>query len=127
MRSRVQDGTRIHRSATQESWRLRIKVNNIVPNSLVKDALQVALGQSGTLKVFVRLDLLSTGEGLLVRHGLHALLAERVKSGGVLTKIELGADEDDGDIRSMVIDLGIPLESCMLAAVALCLRTRPTR
>jgi hypothetical protein len=48
---------------------------NILPDSLIEDALQVALSKSGTLEVLVRLDLPGTRESLLVRHGLHALLA----------------------------------------------------
>ena len=57
-------------------------------------------------------DLLRAHQSLVVRDGLHSLLAERLKGRGVFTEIELGSDEDDGDVRRMMVDLGIPLVNC---------------
>lgn len=80
------------------------------PNSLVKDALEVSLRESRALEVLVSLNFLGTDEGLLIGHGLHALLPQRVEGGGVVAKIELGADENNGDVGSVVVDFGVPLE-----------------
>ena len=84
-----------------------------VPDSLVEDALQISLRQGRTLEVLVRPDLLGAQQGLVVRDGLHPLLSERLERGGVLSQIELGPDEDDGDVGCMVVDLGVPLLSAV--------------
>lgn len=81
-----------------------------LPDSLVENALKVPLSQSRALKVLVGLDFLGASQRLFVRHGLHALLAQRLEGSGVFSKIELGSDQDDGDIRRMMVDLGVPLE-----------------
>jgi hypothetical protein len=81
-----------------------------LPNSLVENALKVPLSQSGALKVLVCLDFLGASQRLFVRHGLHTLLAEGLERSGVFSKIELGSDQDDGDIGRMMVDLGVPLE-----------------
>lgn len=81
-----------------------------LPNSLVKHALEIALSQSRALEVFVSLDLLGTEQGLVVGYGFHALLAEGIERSGVFSEIKLGANEDDGDIRGMMVDLRIPLK-----------------
>jgi hypothetical protein len=57
----------------------------------------------------VGLDLLGAKESLVEGDGLHALLTEGLESAGVFSEIELGADQDDGDVGSVVVDLGIPL------------------
>lgn len=57
----------------------------------------------------MRLDLLGANQGLIVGNRLHALLAEGLKGVGVLSQIQLGADEDDGNVWRMVVDLGVPL------------------
>ena len=79
------------------------------PNGLVKHALEVALGQGRALEVLVRLDILRAEKGLVVRHGLHALLAQGVQGRRVFPEVELGSDEDDGDVGRVMIDLGVPL------------------
>jgi hypothetical protein len=81
-----------------------------IPNSLVKNALQVSLGQSRALEVLLRLDIRSNLQGLLVCDGRHLLGAERFDGCGVLAQIELGANQDDGDAGGMVFNLGVPLE-----------------
>lgn len=80
-----------------------------VPNSFVENTLEVALGESRALEVFVCANLLCANQRLLVRHRLHALLSQRLESCTVFSQIELCADKNDGNIRGMVIDLGIPL------------------
>jgi hypothetical protein len=87
---------------------LRARVQNRT-DSLVKDALQVSLGQGRALKVLVGADFLGANKRLLVRHRLHALLAQGLESSGVLTEIELGADKDDGNVGGVMFDLGMPL------------------
>lgn len=47
-----------------------------IPDRLIKNTLQVPLGQRRALKVLVRLDLLGTAQRLVVGYWLHALLAE---------------------------------------------------
>lgn len=81
-----------------------------IPDSLIKDTLEISLCESGALEILVSLDLLGTGKGLLVGNGLHSLLSEGFECSGILAKIELGADQNDGDVGSVMIDLGIPLE-----------------
>jgi len=56
-------------------------------------------------------DLLGAHQSLVVRHRLHSLLPERLEGSGVFPQIQLGADEDDGNIGRMVIDLRVPLAS----------------
>jgi len=85
-----------------------------LPNGLVKHALEVALCQGRALEVFVGLDFLRTEQGLVVGYRFHALLAKGIERGGVFSEVELGTNKDDGDIRGMMIDLGIPLKRTRL-------------
>lgn len=78
-------------------------------DGLVKDALEVSLRESRALEVLVSLNFLGTNEGLLIRYGLHALLSQRVEGGNVVAEIELGADEDDGNVGGVMVDFGVPL------------------
>lgn len=98
------------------------------PDGLVEDALEVPLGQRRALEVLAGADLLGAGQGLLVRHRLHALGPQGVEGGGVFAEIELGADEDDGDVGRVVVDLGVPLgrcqRNCMQGCVGGALRGR---
>jgi hypothetical protein len=57
----------------------------------------------------VRLDILCALQGLVVRHGLHALLPERLECRGVFPEIELRTHEDNGNVRGVVVDFGVPL------------------
>lgn len=79
------------------------------PNSLVEHRLQVSLRQSRALEVLDGLDLLGTVERLLVCNGSHSLLGEAANRVGIFAEIELGADQDDGNVGGMVINFGIPL------------------
>lgn len=56
-------------------------------------------------------DLLCYNKGLVVRDGLHALGSQALEGGRVFSQIELGADEDDGDRRSVMVNLWEPLEA----------------
>ena len=80
-----------------------------LPDGLIKDCLEVSLGQCRALEVFDRLDLLGAVQSLLIRHGRHALLGQTPNRLGVLAKIELGANKDDRDVGGVVVDLGVPL------------------
>lgn len=57
----------------------------------------------------MRADILSHHQGLVVRHWLHTLGAQALERSGVLSQVELGADEDDRDGRGVVVDLREPL------------------
>ena len=54
-------------------------------------------------------DLLGDDQGLLVRDGLHLAGAEGVGGGAVISQVELGAHQDDGDAGGVVFDLREPL------------------
>lgn len=56
-------------------------------------------------------NLLGHSQGLFVRDGLHLASAEGFRSRAVVSQIELGTDEDDGDIGGVVFDLREPLEA----------------
>ena len=82
-----------------------------IPDSLIEDALEVALGEGRALKILMGLDLLGAEQGLVVGHRLHALLAQGVEGCGVFPKVELRSDEDDRNVGRMMIDLRVPLKS----------------
>lgn len=101
-------GLRTALEAVSSVWGLGLEC---APNGLVEDALQVALCQCRALEVLLRLDFLGNHNGLLVLDGRHLLLAQRLLGGLVVSQIELGADQDDGHARCVVVNLGIPLGS----------------
>lgn len=80
-----------------------------LPDSLVKDALQVALGQGRAFEVLMCADLLGDGQGLFVRDGLHLSGAQGFGCCAVVAQVELGADQDNGDAGCMVFDFWEPL------------------
>lgn len=80
-----------------------------VPNRLIKDSLQVPLSQGRTLKILVCPDVLRGAKGFVIGDRLHPLLAQALNGVGILPQIELGADQDDRNIGSVVTDLGVPL------------------
>lgn len=79
------------------------------PDSLVKDALEVALSEGRALEILVCSDFAGAHQSLLIGDGFHPLLPQRVERRSVLSEIELGAHQDDGDVGSVVVDLGVPL------------------
>lgn len=89
-------------------------VDVYLPDSLVKDALEVSLRKSRTLYVLVDdlvrlVDLLDVVQDILVFDRLHVLLGQISPGGRVISKIDLGADQDDWGSRGVVGDLGKPL------------------
>lgn len=57
-------------------------------------------------------DLLGHGQGLLVRDRLHLAGSQGLGGCAIVSQVELGADQDDGDIGGVVFDLGVPLAGC---------------
>lgn len=82
----------------------------ILPDSLIKDTLEIPLGQSRALQVLVGADLLGHDQGLVVRNWLHSLGSQALQGSGVLSQVKLSTDQDDWDRRCVVVDLGEPLE-----------------
>ena len=66
-------------------------------------------------------DFLAALDALRVADGLHALLAQPVERLGIVAQIQLGADEDDGDVGRVVRDLGVPLHAQAVSSPA-CMR-----
>lgn len=92
-----------------------------LPDSLVKDALEIPLRQSRALNVLVDnlvrlVDILDVVQNALVSDRLHVLLGQGSAGARVISKIDLGADQDDGGSGGVVSDLREPLskESQML-------------
>jgi hypothetical protein len=79
------------------------------PDSLIEDTFQVSLRQCRAFKVLVGSNLLCARQCLIVRHGFHPLLTKGVEGGGILSQVELGADENDRNIGGVVVNLGVPL------------------
>lgn len=82
---------------------------SVIPDGLVKDSLQVSLGERGTLEVFMRLDILSSLQCFVVGNRLHSLFTEALHGVGVLPQIELRSDQNDRNVRRMVADFWPPL------------------
>lgn len=64
--------------------RVGVERRDSIPNSLVKDALQVALRQGGTLQILVRANLLGNTKSLFVGHGFHLPHSESLSGGSVV-------------------------------------------
>lgn len=79
------------------------------PDGLIEHTLEVALCKGRALHVLDCLDLLGNADGLLVLDGCHLLLSQTLLGALVVAKIELGSDQDDGNTRCVVLDLGVPL------------------
>lgn len=56
------------------------------------------------------LDLLCDLHSLLILNRCHLLLPEALPGSLVISEIELRADENDRDTRSVVLNFGIPLQ-----------------
>jgi hypothetical protein len=54
-------------------------------------------------------NLLGYGQGLFVGDSLHLACAEGFRSRAIVPQIELGSDENDGDIGGVVFDFREPL------------------
>lgn len=93
----------------QKGW-----VGQGLPNSLVKDTLEISLRQSGTLNVLVDnlvrlVHILDVVEHVLVSDRLHVLLGQGSAGARVVSKIDLGANQDDGGSGRVMSDLRKPL------------------
>lgn len=81
----------------------------VLPDGFVEHALQVSLGESGAFKVLLSLDFFGYSKSLLVGDRFHLLGSKALGHILVLSQIQLCTDENDGNIRSMVFDFGVPL------------------
>lgn len=96
-----------------------------IPDSFIEHALQVALCEGRTFQVLVRTDLLGHGQGLLVRYRLHLSCAQAICGGTIVSQVQLGTDEDDGDVGGMVFDFRIPLRARTIGQLPLASSLRP--
>ena len=83
-------------------------------NGLIEDGLETSLGEGRALHVLDGANLLDHLETLLVGDGALLLASKLLASGGIITKIDLGADEDDGGVGAVVGHLGVPLGTDVL-------------
>lgn len=110
-RKGCQKDTKIHKRHKKDTkgW-----VGQDLPNSLVKDALEIPLRQSRALDVLVDnlvrlVDILDVVQHVLVSDRLHVLLGKGSAGARVVSKINLGADQDNGGSGGVVSDLRKPL------------------
>lgn len=80
------------------------------PNGFIKHTLQVALCQGRTFQILMCANLLGYRQGLFVGDGLHLACAQGFRGRAIVSQIELGSHEDDGDIGGVVFDFREPLE-----------------
>lgn len=78
-------------------------------NSFVKDVLKSFLGESRAFEISDRIDLFRALDALRVSYGSHPFLAQSLNSLGIVAEIELGTNEDDGDVRRVMRNLRVPL------------------
>jgi len=78
-------------------------------DGLLEDGLETSLVERRALNVLDGADGLAHVETLLEGDGGEALLGETGNGLRILTKIELGADQEEGRIGAVVLDLGVPL------------------
>lgn len=76
---------------------------------LVKDILELVLGQGAALDVFDCAQLLGHPLAILFPHGVHLLLGELGHHLLILPQIHLGADDEAGHAGAVVVYLGEPL------------------
>lgn len=104
-----QKGCKKKAEKVHKSW-----VRQVLPNSLVKDTLEISLRQSRALNVLVDdlvrlVDLLDVVQHVLVSDRLHVLLGQGSAGVRVVSKIDLGANQDDGGSGRVMSDLRKPL------------------
>ncbi len=80
-----------------------------VPNRLVEHGLQASLRQGRTLDVFDGTNLLPDLVRAFPVDGFHAFRLQRLARGRIFSQIQLGADQDDGHVGCVMLNLGIPL------------------
>lgn len=84
---------------------------------LVKHVLEFVLRQSTALDVLHRAQILCHALAILLPHRLHLLLGQFLPHARVIPQIDLCSDNEAGDARAVVVDLGEPfladvLEGC---------------
>jgi len=67
------------------------------------------LGQRGALHHLVSSDFLAEGEGRFVSDGGLLLGGELLDGGPIFSQINLGSDQDEGNVGAVVRNLRIPL------------------
>lgn len=76
---------------------------------LIKHILELELRQSTALDILDSAELLGHPLAVLPSHGGHLLLGQLLSDAGVVSQIDLGADDEAGDAGAVVVDLGEPL------------------
>lgn len=76
---------------------------------LVEHVLQLVLGEGAALDVLDGAEVLGHALAVLFPHRLHLLFGELIAHARVLAKVDLGAHDEAGDARAVVVDLGKPL------------------
>lgn len=76
---------------------------------LVKNILQLVLGQSRTLNIFNSAELLRHAVAVFFTNRLHLLPGELLPHAGVVAQIGLGADDKTGHTGAVVVHLREPL------------------
>lgn len=82
---------------------------NTGPAHLVKHVLQLVLRQRTALDVLDRSQVLGHPLAVLLCDGAHLLLGEFFPHAAVVSQIGLGAHDEAGDARAVVVNLGEPL------------------
>jgi len=78
-------------------------------NGLVKNGLETLLGQRRALHHLVASNFLAEGEGRFVSDGCLLLGGKLLDGGSIFSQINLGSDQDEGNVGAVVRNLRIPL------------------
>lgn len=78
-------------------------------DGLLEDRLETGLVERRALNILDGADGLAHVHALLEGDGGKALLSEAVDGLLIIAKIELGADQEEGGVGAVVLDLGVPL------------------
>merc|ERR1712233_217335 len=78
-------------------------------DGFIEHSLQSLLGQSRALQILGSVDFLGELETLLVGDGSQLLFGQTLNGGLVLSQIQLGSDNEDRNVRAMVVDFRVPL------------------
>lgn len=80
-----------------------------LPDSFVKDTLQISLREGRAFEVFLCFDLFGNCEGLFIRNWLHLLCTKIVSGSLILSQIQFGSHKNYGDIGRVMFDFWEPL------------------
>jgi len=80
-----------------------------VLDRFVKDALEVPLRQCRALQIFHRPDLFGDLHGALVGDRGHLPLSQLLAHFRIISEVEFGADQNDGDAWRVMLDFRVPL------------------